>query len=305
MEYRFFHRFGSLRIVAIFCLVASVFKQSREHISLPFFIVILSMRLLTYIHHDCFVFSDGRLNIVFDFFLDPLQGDAPLPRFLETLDRDKPLYVVVSHHHKDHYDRSIFDWSRHFTDIRYILSNDTARFARHILSATSRYAGVKPDPERVSVLAPGDVYEDALLRISAFGSTDIGNSYAVEISGTSLFHAGDLNAWIWKDESSEQEVNEALAAFEKVVGDIAKRFSRFDAMMFPVDSRIGSDWFTGASIMVRRFVAERFFPMHFCLADSDAQLLQRRLDAAAFRNYANQERGEYICLQAPYDCCLF
>lgn len=262
---------------------------------------------LTYIWHDCFLYEDKNLGIVFDFWKDPLRGeDRPnlteegsLPLFLQRLDRDKPLYVVVSHHHKDHYVRDIFEWGRYFPNIHYILSKDTAKFARHIISPTSIYIGAKPRPETVTVLKPGQTYEDSLVSVEAFDSTDIGNSYVINVGGIRLFHAGDLNAWIWKDESTEEEVNSAIARFVDIVDEIARKYPVMDIAMFPVDSRIGRDYFTGASILVRKIDVRHFFPMHFGLGTMEQQQ-KYQMDAASVERYANPERGEYICLQAPY-----
>lgn len=51
----------------------------------------------------------------------------------------------------------------------------------------------------------GDCYADDVLRVHAFGSTDVGISFLVEAEGKKIFHAGDLNNWHWMDESSEVE----------------------------------------------------------------------------------------------------
>lgn len=255
---------------------------------------------ITYIWHDCFVFSDDRISIVFDYWKDPLTDNGELPRFLEGLDRDKPLYVVVSHHHKDHFNRDIFEWSDRFPNIRYILSNDVAKFVRHIITPGGTYAGIRPTPESVTVLRRGESFSDDFIHVDAFGSTDIGNSYAVTAGDFKIFHAGDLNAWIWLDESTQAEVNKAMGDFKAVLKDISLKFDGFDMAMFPVDSRIGREYYTGASIFVREFDVKHFFPMHFGLGDTAEEQLRYQLDAAKIRDYANPDRGEYICLQSPY-----
>ncbi|MCM1139801.1 MAG: MBL fold metallo-hydrolase [Muribaculum sp.] len=261
------------------------------------------MEKLTYIWHDCFVFENDEVAIVFDYWKDPLSKPGEMPLFLKNIGIGKRLYVVVSHHHKDHYVKEIFSWSHHFSEVRYILSKDTAKFARHILSPDSLYIGAKPDPSIVTVLKPGESFSDGFISVEAFGSTDIGNSYAINAGGTTLFHAGDLNAWIWKDESTEEEVKLELKKYTDILSDIAAKYPRFDLAMFPVDSRIGTDYFTGARLFVRAIDVAHFFPMHFGLGTPDEQ--QRyQLNAAAVERYANPERGEYICLQSPYSCFI-
>lgn len=255
---------------------------------------------LTYIWHDCFVFSDEKASIVFDFWKDPTVKEDELPDFITSLDKSKPLYIVVSHHHKDHYTKRIFEWSKIFTNIRYVLSKDVVKYCRHILNPDSIYSGQKPSPESIIRLAHGESYEDDIVKIDAFGSTDIGNSYAITIDGKTLFHAGDLNAWIWMDESTEEEVEQAIIDYNNILETIYSSYRYFDIAMFPVDSRIGSGYYTGAKIFVRKFEVAHFFPMHFGLGETDAEQMRYQRDAAVISNYANEERGEYICLQSPY-----
>lgn len=255
---------------------------------------------LTYIWHDCFVFENNQLIIVFDFWKDMTSRDDKSPSFIEMADKAKPIYVIVSHHHKDHFTNRIFDWDSQFNHIHYILSKDVARHVRHLLNPDSLCKGIKPDPSHITVLQPGESFSDSRLRVEAFGSTDIGNSYCVTIGGLTLFHAGDLNAWIWKDESTEEEVNDAIADYNRILTSIAAAHPVIDYAMFLVDSRIGTDYFTGARMFVRAIDVRRFFPMHFGLGDSLEQQTKYRIDAASIDLYANPARGEYICLQAPY-----
>lgn len=261
------------------------------------------MQKLTYIWHDCFVFENEDLVMVFDYWKDPLAKKGEIPLFLKNIDISKRLYVVVSHHHKDHYVKEIFNWTHLFPDVRYILSKDTAKFARHILSPGAVYNGVKPEPSSVTVLSPGESYKDDYVSVEAFGSTDIGNSYAIKAGDSTIFHAGDLNAWLWKDESTEVEVATELKKFTNILDGIAAKHSQFDLAMFPVDSRIGTDYFTGAKMFVREISVAHFFPMHFGLGSPEEQL-KYQFDAASVERYANNHRGEYICLQSPYSCFL-
>ena len=55
-----------------------------------------------YIYHDCFVIKTVEAVLVFDFWKDPYQNGS-LPNPLMEVDKDLPVYVFVSHGHKDHY----------------------------------------------------------------------------------------------------------------------------------------------------------------------------------------------------------
>lgn len=265
---------------------------------------------IEYIWHDCFFVETSDAGIVFDFWLDRDGENHDFPDFLAGFDPEKALYIIISHGHKDHYNPAVFSWASRFRNIRYIVSRDVMRRIRHIVSESSVYSGPKVDPSCVTALAPGDRFVDDNLAVAAFPSTDIGNSYIIELSGKRFFHAGDLNAWIWKDESTESEVKKAIGDYNACLRDIRVYLDRtsesedrasvgltdiIDYCFFPVDSRIGSEYFTGASIFVRKFDVRRFFPMHFALGTPDDRR-RYRADALRFGLYANPDRGEYIPL---------
>ncbi len=268
------------------------------------------MTQITYIYHDCFLVELPLCNLIFDFWKDPTGSSKEIPYFIKQLDSQKPLYVFVSHHHKDHYSKRIFEWEKRFCKIKYILSKDVAKMARHILMPESLYSGSKPSPESVNILSEGETYEDNILRVVAFGSTDIGNSYYIEVkmdsaeNQISFFHAGDLNAWLWKDESTTEEIATALNNYLAILNSIKDKYPKIDYVMFPVDSRIGTDYAEGAKIFVREINVRHFFPMHFGLYENREEEELRSRDAANLREYANLERGEYICLQSPFSSYL-
>lgn len=252
---------------------------------------------LQYIWHDCFVLRLPDCTCVFDFWEDA-QGNLA---FLEAISQDKPLYVIVSHHHKDHFNRGIFRWAARFPKIRFIISKDTARSINYMLKPGSTYRGeYKVDPSKVTVLRPGEEFADGVISLRAFGSTDIGNSYLLTHRGQTIFHSGDLNAWIWKDESTDAEIRAAIGAFRKVLADIRMVTEKIDLAMFPVDSRIGRDYWEGAYIFLREFDVKLFVPMHFCLGKDLSERLRYINDAIDFSTYANPERGRYAALTEPY-----
>lgn len=258
----------------------------------------MNMIKTIYIYHDCFVVKTAEAVLVFDFWKDPYQHGV-LPNPLMEVDRSMPLYVFVSHGHKDHYNPDIFGWAKHFPNIRYIISRDVKKRINHILNPYGSYKGDKIAPSRVIVMTDHDHYEDEIINVKSFPSTDTGNSYAVTIGDHKLFHAGDLNAWIWKDESTEKEVKEAMDGFNAIIDLIAESFSGFDLCFFPVDSRIGTDYFTGARMFLERFRIENFFPMHYELGDDIASIARLHRDAAAFARYASPTCRHYI-MSAPY-----
>lgn len=261
------------------------------------------MTTLTFIWHDCFLLETPKIAVVFDFWKDGRRraSSEDIPRFLPLIPKEKHLYVLVSHHHKDHFHRSIFLWEQVHPKISFIISTDTRRSIAFMLRPSGTYTGFRPSPEKVIVLGQGETFSDTDITVKAYGSTDIGNSYLVTVpDGRKVFHAGDLNAWVWKNESTPEEIDEAESAFMSVTEQIAADCPEIDIAMFPVDSRIGRDYWEGAAMFVRSIFVKKFFPMHFCLADSEEELIGRMYDATRFDLYAHPQRGEYIALQHPY-----
>ena len=142
---------------------------------------------LTYLSNSGFLLSDGREALIFDD-----EGRCPDIINSTSLSRFDAAVFFVSHSHSDHFCPGIFALSE-LPGVRYVLSEDVP------------LAGL-PKGARVSRLAPGQQTSAAGCAVTAFGSTDLGVSFLVEWNGLRLFHAGDLNNWHWRAESTEDEV---------------------------------------------------------------------------------------------------
>jgi L-ascorbate metabolism protein UlaG (beta-lactamase superfamily) len=191
-----------------------------------------------------------EFSVVFDYFKD--SGDSYGRGFVndELLRRKGRLYVLASHFHPDHFNSDILQWKNLKSDIVYILSSDIL-------------ANGKAVEKDGIFLNKGEIWEDENIYVKAFGSTDEGVSFLLRTGGRNFFHAGDLNNWHWKDESSDKEVAEAEAFYLSELEDIAAGVERIDLAMFPVDPRLGSDYMRGAWQFVDRIGVGAFAPMHF------------------------------------------
>ncbi len=256
---------------------------------------------LTYLYHSGFLLQlRGRLNIVFDYWKESSEP-APLrtsrreePDFLNLMSREIPLYVFISHHHKDHFNPDVFKWSRDFDKVTYIISKDVATFSRHLVK----------ERDDVVILTPGKKWENHEIKVSAYPSTDIGNSYAVEIplqdgQPLKVFHAGDLNAWLWLDESTEEEISQMKTNFLKAIEQVREDYPRLDIAMFPVDSRQGRGYEKGAAWFLEKISVDRFFPMHFELWENEEERKRYLRDATRFESYMSRQTGECIALTSP------
>ena len=152
---------------------------------------------LDYIYHSGFAIEADGITVIIDYYKDSSE-EAPDRGIVHDHLLKKPgtLYVLSSHFHPDHFNRDILSWKEQWPDIRYIFSKDILKHRR----ATA---------EDAVYINKGDVYEDENIRIEAFGSTDVGISFLIDLQGVRLFHAGDLNNWHWSEESTPQEIGRA------------------------------------------------------------------------------------------------
>lgn len=207
------------------------------------------MKQVTYLDHSGFAVTTPSAIMVFDYYKDP---DKKLEKVLKE-NLEAPVLFFVTHHHPDHFNTSIFELAQNRKRV-YILSND-------IFSKLVPQTGIE-----VAWMSAGDVIEQipGVKRVEACGSTDAGVSYAITLNDdTILFHAGDLNYWHWKEESTEREVQKAESRFNTIVDRIAEKYPTMDIVMFPVDARMGEDYAKGAQIFLEKVDVKNFFPMHF------------------------------------------
>ncbi|MBQ6373158.1 MAG: MBL fold metallo-hydrolase [Clostridia bacterium] len=198
---------------------------------------------VTYLGHSGFTVRTAKHQLLFDYIGGPFVRDTSVP-----------CIALASHVHGDHYDPSI------------------ARLADTCVLGD----GIAPFLG-AHVLKPGDALQVFGASIRAFGSTDCGVSFLIEADGHSLFHAGDLNFWHWRWESTPDEVSEALNAFDAVLD--ALDGLPVDLALFPVDARMGAGHDEGADMYMRRIRPKVLIPMHWW----------DRPDVA--RNYAEKHAG--------------
>lgn len=228
---------------------------------------------LTYIHHSCFALETETYAVLFDYFRDTEGKTGYVHDVL--LSSPKPLYVLASHFHPDHFSREILTWKSQKENITYLLSRDILKHKR------------AAEGEAI-FLRKGELFEDAHLYVRAFGSTDVGVSFLLRTEGKAIFHAGDLNNWHRKDEATEREVRMAEGNFLHELKYLKESCPHLQVAMFPVDPRLGSDFARGAEQLVDRLQVDLFVPMHFW---------GRADEAATFGPYATQ-RGVRFALLA-------
>ncbi len=205
---------------------------------------------LNYIYHSGFVIEGNDFSIIIDYYKDSgATFDSGIVHE-RILNHPGKLYVLSSHSHPDHFNPAILKWKEKHPDIQYIFSSDILDEKKTKLSDAV-------------YLKKSEFYKDNILTIKAFGSTDIGISFAIEVEGKKIFHAGDLNNWHWNEESSSEYAKEAEDFYLKELDDLYQQEKYFDAVMFPIDKRLGKDYMKGAEQFLDKIKVGLFLPMHF------------------------------------------
>jgi len=201
-----------------------------------------------YLYHSGFAVETSEHFLIFDYCLDKagtekkgLNDGIVTPHEISV--RKNPV-VFVSHSHGDHYNPIVLEWQEYNDDIRYIFSAD-----------------VSCNGEKIHSLKPFEVLKLNDLSIETFGSTDQGVSFFITVDGLTIFHAGDLNWWHWKEESTDEEVKKSEEDFLKEIQPIIGK--KIDIAFFPVDPRLGSDYALGALRFMWLLKPSMLVPMHF------------------------------------------
>ena len=199
---------------------------------------------ITYIHHSSFMAELEHTALLFDYF----EGDIP------EIPEDKPLFVFASHRHGDHFSRSIFDLSDGRRKVTYVLSDDIWRrqVPEELLGRTT-FMG----PGESGCLADG---AGQPLEIEAFKSTDEGVAFLIKAEGQVIYHAGDLNNWVWEGEP-EKDNQRMSENYHKELAKLAGR--HFDVAFMLIDPRQEKDFYLGMDDFMRMVGADVVFPMHF------------------------------------------
>lgn len=190
------------------------------------------MMKITYICHSGFMAELENCCLLFDYY----KGVIPKT--------NKKLYVFASHFHGDHYNPEIFGL-RERGNVKFILSSDikTKDKSKDIFSINSG--------ENITV-------DD--IDITTLKSTDEGVAFIVKCEGKTIYHAGDLNLWVWQEESKAYN-NNMKANFMRYTKNL--RGLSIDVGFLPLDPRQGIDYDKGIDAYRELADFKKIFPMHF------------------------------------------
>lgn len=200
---------------------------------------------VTYIYHSGFSVELEQCVLLFDYYIGKLPEWEP----------EKPVYVFVSHKHKDHFSLKIFDLVSRYKNIHFFLGSDVKLSESYLdrnhvdLSARKKITNVGKNK---TIL-----FDD--MEIRTLRSTDAGVAFIVCVNGKCIYHAGDLNWWHWEGEPSP--FNEDMEKNYKREIDSIRGMS-FDAAFVPLDPRLEAAYGWGMDYFLENTKAKMVFPIH-------------------------------------------
>ena len=192
---------------------------------------------VTYIHHSAFLVETESACLLFDYF------EGELPEIL------KPLYVLASHSHGDHFSEKIFSLADGRENTVFLLSYDIPE-----------RAVPRKNLENTHFLKPNEVWDDGRLQVETFRSTDEGVAFWCTLDGKEIYHAGDLNHWYWEGEEEDWN-RDMTVAYRQEMARMAGRTA--DIAFLPVDPRLEQWFYLGADDFMKAADARHLVPMHF------------------------------------------
>lgn len=223
---------------------------------------------VTFFYQSGFTVALGKTLLIFSYW----EHDS-IPESHRLSARDfkgfNNIVVFVPRNSREHNDPRIYTWKKSFP-ITYVVSSDAK--------------DTVPQDANVRLVREGDSLSIANVGVQVQASTDAGVSFWVRSGGVTVFHAGDLNMWHWREESTLREISRAEDAFYEVVSGLPDQ--PLDICMFPLDPNLGGFYDAGANHIIMAKKPAVFFPMHWAARDEIAQDYARRMHVPKTTVYA-------------------
>lgn len=195
---------------------------------------------IAYILHSGFLVETAACNYLFDYY----KGDLP------PFDAAKPLVLLASHGHSDHYNPEVVGLlrARGVRDISAVLGKDIP---------TRRY----PDGVPALRACADEAYALAHgARLETLRSTDSGVAFLLTTGEGVVYHAGDLNDWTWEGEP-ERDNRQMRGSYRHEVDRLRGR--HIDVACVPLDPRQEAHYADGLLYFLAAVGATRVYPMHY------------------------------------------
>jgi L-ascorbate metabolism protein UlaG (beta-lactamase superfamily) len=169
--------------------------------------------------------------------------------------------VFASHAHKDHFNPEIFHLISKSENVEFVLSADIKVTAFHI----KKWKATPDQIKKIVTVKADQTYDfddgtGEKMILSTLKSTDCGVAFLLKYQGKTIFHAGDLNWWVWKGESKQYNHN-MTANFKAYMESMRDIY--IDVAFMPLDKRQGADYLLGMDYLLELAKVDKVFPMHF------------------------------------------
>jgi len=206
---------------------------------------------VTYIAHSGVAAEYENTVFLFDYYM----GNAP------EVSEDKQLFVFCSHFHGDHFNPEIFKLYGNREKVKFILSND---IRRKVTRNREKYGITDEIMQNIVYMKADEMYvftdeEERSIRVQTVLSTDAGVAFLVTYRGKRIYHAGDLNLWVWEDNEPDYDKwmrGTYLAQIKKLAG------KRIDLAFLPIDGRLEKYAFEGAEQFLKINDVKNICPIH-------------------------------------------
>ena len=210
---------------------------------------------VTYIGHSGFLVETKIANFLFDYY----KGTIP------PVDSKLPFIVFVSHKHGDHYNPEIFKLAAHYPNIHYYISNDI-QISEKIMAdyeLTKEFVN-----QKITIISPGlkkvvslseEEHDKNYIVLETIKSTDQGLAFLINVEGRLIYHAGDLNCWVWEGDT-KQQFNNMSAMFKRTMERIGGR--EIFLAFAPLDPRQGQYYKIGMDYLLNAAPITYAVPMH-------------------------------------------
>lgn len=207
---------------------------------------------ITYIYHSSFLVELENCVLLFDYYKGTIPPFSP----------SKHLFVFVSHKHQDHFQFSIFQLANQYPNITFVLSKD--------MKMNESYMERKKIPvcarNKIHYIGKNCSLElfinhtSETIQIQTLRSTDSGVAFVLLAENYHIYHAGDLNDWIWKEEE-EKSNKDMTKCFQTEINKL--KGAHFDIAFLPLDPRQEEYFLNGFHYFMTITHTTYAFPMHF------------------------------------------
>ncbi len=213
-----------------------------------------------YLHHSGFLVESDQSILVFD----AITHIQP-----HLLNKGKHHYFFASHSHGDHFSQNVLSYGTEYTST-YIFSDDIP----------------EKGGNNIHYIAPYNQLNVGDLKVTTFGSTDLGVSFMVETEGKVIFHSGDLNWWDWNTDAKPHiDPIAEERDFKKEIASVVETGKHIDVAFVPVDTRLGASATKAAEYFYEQLKPDTLIPMHFWEDFSMIQKIATKLPAGVVPSF--------------------